>query len=118
VVFSASTEGVRVLEKELFNGLKLLKVMADINAVPPLGIEGIKLDDDMREMAPGIFSIGALTIGKLKHQLEKGILKQVRKNGKEIYNYNFAIQLARQLLQKEKSIAKLSVTLNYQGHKK
>jgi len=118
VIFCASTEGVRVLKKELLEDLKLLKVMADINAVPPLGIEGIKLEDDMREIAPGIFGIGALTIGKLKYQLEQGTLRQVRKNGKEVYNYNFALQLARKLLQKEAAVAQLSVTLKYPERRK
>lgn len=113
VIFCASTEGVRVIKKKLLEDLKLLKIMADINAVPPLGIEGIKLEDDMKEMAPGILGIGALTIGKLKYQLEKEILKEVRKNGKEVYNYNFALQLARKLLQKKISVSKLAVTLKY-----
>ena len=118
VIFCASTEGVRVIKKELLEDLKLLKIMADINAVPPLGIDGIKLEDNMREIAPGIFGIGALTIGKLKHQLEKNILKEMRKNGKEIYNYNFALQLARKLLQKEISTTKLAVTLKYPDRQK
>ncbi len=67
----------------------------------------------MREMLPGIFTVGALTIGKLKYQLEKEILKEVRRNGKEVYNYNFALQLARKLIEKETSVAKLAVTLKY-----
>jgi methylene-tetrahydromethanopterin dehydrogenase len=115
VIFSASTEGVRVIEKEAMESLKLLKVMADINAVPPLGIEGIKLDDDMREMIPGIFGVGALTIGKLKYQLEKEILKEVRRNGKSVYNHNFALKLAREFLEKEISLKKLEVTVEYPG---
>ncbi len=118
VIFCASTEGVRVIEKELLADVKLLKVFADVNAVPPLGIEGIKLEDNMREMAPGIFGIGALTIGRLKYQLEKEILREVRNNGKEVYNYNLALQLARRLIQKEASIAKLSVTLEYPNRRK
>lgn len=113
VIFCASTEGVRVLETGSMENLRLLKVMADVNAVPPLGIEGMKLDDDMREIMPGIFGIGALTIGKLKYQLEKEILKDVRKNGKSVYNYNFALKLAREMLKKEVSLKKLEVTLKY-----
>lgn len=113
VIFCAATEGVRVVEKTLLEDLKLLKVIADINAVPPLGVEGIKLEDDMREIASGIFAVGALTIGRLKYQLEKEILNGVRKNGKEVYNYSFAIQLARKLLQKKLSLAKMAVTLEY-----
>ncbi len=113
VIFSASTEGVRVIDKELLENLKLLKVMADINAVPPLGIEGIKLEDDMKEVSPGIFGIGALTIGKLKYQLETAILKEVRRNGKKVYSYGVALQIARSLLQRKVSIAKLAVTLEH-----
>ncbi len=48
----------------------------------------------VREMISGIFGIGVLTVGKLKYRLEKEILKEVRKSRKEVYNYNFALQLA------------------------
>jgi methylene-tetrahydromethanopterin dehydrogenase len=117
VIFCAGTEGVRVIEKSLLEELKLLKVVADINAVPPLGVEGIKVNDDMREIISGIFTVGALTIGKLKYDLEKEILKEVRTNGKEVYNYSFAMQLARKLLQKKLSLAKMAITLEHPSRK-
>ncbi len=113
VVFCAGTRGVRVIEKELLKDLKLVKVLVDINAIPPFGVEGIKLKDDMKEIARGIFGIGALTVGDLKHKLEKEILREARSNGKEVYNYNMAFQLARTLLQKEILPAKLTLTLSY-----
>ncbi len=113
VIFCAGTRGVRVIEKEALKELKLVKVLVDINAIPPFGVEGIKLKDDMKEIAPGIFAIGALTVGDLKHKLEKEILRESRTNGKEIYNYNLALQLARKLLQKEVLPAKLTLTLSY-----
>ncbi|MFQ6074407.1 MAG: NAD(P)-dependent methylenetetrahydromethanopterin dehydrogenase, partial [Candidatus Bathyarchaeia archaeon] len=113
VVFCAGTRGVRVIEKESLKEPKLVKVLVDINAIPPFGVEGIKLKDDMREIAPGIFGIGALTVGDLKHKLEKEILREARSNGKGIYNYNLALQLARKLLQKEVLPAKLKLTLGY-----
>ncbi|MFQ6065056.1 MAG: NAD(P)-dependent methylenetetrahydromethanopterin dehydrogenase [Candidatus Bathyarchaeia archaeon] len=112
VIFCAGTRGVRVIEKKLLQKLKLMKVMADINAIPPLGIEGIKLEDDMREIMLGIFGIGALTIGRLKHKVEKEMLKEVRGNGKGTYNYNFALELARKLLRKIRP-TELAVTLSY-----
>jgi len=112
VIFCAGTRGVRVIEKTLLQKLKLMKVMADINAIPPLGIEGIKLEDEMREIMPGIFGIGALTIGRLKHKVEKEMLKEVRGNGKGTYNYNFALELARKLLRKIRP-TELAVTLSY-----
>ena len=113
VIFCAGTRGVRVVEKKLLKRLKLLKVMADINAIPPLGIEGIKLGDDMREAMPGIFMVGALTIGRLKHTVENEMLKEARRNGRSIYNYNFALQTTRKLLKKEIRPTALALTLSY-----
>lgn len=113
VVFCAATRGTRIIAKELLEKLKLMKVLVDTNAVPPVGIEGVKLKDDMREIAQGIFGIGALAVGELKHRLEKQILREARENGEEVYNYNQALQLARKLLRKEISPAKLTLTLRY-----
>jgi methylene-tetrahydromethanopterin dehydrogenase len=118
VVLCAGTRGVRIIEKELLKTIKHMKVLVDINAIPPFGIEGIELKDDMREIETGIFGIGALTVGDLKHKLEKEILREARSNGKEIYNYSLALQLARKLLQKELSAAKLALTLSYPHAKK
>ncbi len=119
VIFCVSVAGVRIISKEMLNEIKLAKVIADVNAVPPLGVEGIKLEDDMREIAPGIFCIGALTIGRLKYKLEREILKEARRNGKgTIYNYNYAFQLARKILKGEISPTKLAVTLSYPSKEK
>jgi len=118
IVFCAATRGARIIEKELLGELKTLKVLIDINAVAPLGIEGIQLNDDMREMTLGIFGIGALAVGELKHELEKEILRLARESRKEIFNYNQAIQLARKLLQKEVVPSELTLTLKYPPTKK
>ncbi len=117
VIFCAGTRGVRVIEKKLLQKLKLMKVMADINAIPPLGIEGVKLEDDMREIVPGIYAVGALTIGRLKHKVEEEMLKVVQSNGKGTYHYNFALELARKLLKKRISPTALAVTLSYPHRK-
>jgi len=113
VIFSATAPGVRIIEASMLEKLKLMKVMVDINAVPPLGIEGMRLEDDMREIAPGIFGIGPLTIGRLKHKLEIEILRESRRNGKGIYDYNSALQLARKLLQRKIAPSDLAFTLTY-----
>ncbi len=118
VVFCAGTRGVRIIEKKLLEELKLMKVLIDVNTIPPFGIEGIELKDEMKEIIPGIFGIGGLTIGDLKHKLEKEILREARGNGKDVYDYSLALQLARKLLQKEISPAKLTLTLSYPSTKK
>ncbi|MCW4027654.1 MAG: hypothetical protein NWE76_09260, partial [Candidatus Bathyarchaeota archaeon] len=113
VIFCTGARGVRIIEKEMLKGLKFVKVLADINAIPPLGVEGIKLNDDMREIAHGIFAVGALTIGKLKHELEQETLRLARRNGKGTYDYTSALQLARGLVKKRIAPADLAVTLQY-----
>ncbi len=117
VIMCAGVKGTRLVDKEMLNELKHIKVLLDINAVPPFGVEGIELKDDMREMMPGIFTIGALTVGNLKHKVEKEILKEARSNGKEVYNYNIALPMARTLLQKS-LFPKLTLTLSYSPSKK
>jgi methylene-tetrahydromethanopterin dehydrogenase len=114
VILCASVAGVRIITKDMLEKVKLVKVIADVNAVPPLGVEGMKLDDDMREFAPGIFGIGPLTIGRLKYKLEREILREARRNGKgTVYNYNYAMELARKILKGEIPAAKLAVTVSY-----
>jgi methylene-tetrahydromethanopterin dehydrogenase len=114
VIMCAGIRGVRIIDKEMLNEVKNIKVLVDINAVPPLGAEGIELKDDMREIAPGIFAIGALAVGDLKHKLEKEMLREARSGGEEVYNYNIALPLARKLMQKELFPPKLALTLTYQ----
>jgi methylene-tetrahydromethanopterin dehydrogenase len=116
LVMCAGVKGVRLVDKEMLNEVKHIKVLLDINAVPPFGVEGIELKDDMREMMPGIFTIGALTVGNLKRKVEKDILKEARSNGKEVYNYNIALPMARKLLQKS-LFPKLTLTLSYSPSK-
>jgi methylene-tetrahydromethanopterin dehydrogenase len=116
VIMCAGIKGIRLVNKEMLNEVKNIKVLLDINAVPPFGVEGIELNDDMREMMPGIFTIGALTVGSLKHKVEKEILKEARSNGKEVYNYNIAFPMARTLLQKS-LFPKVTLTLSYSPSK-
>jgi methylene-tetrahydromethanopterin dehydrogenase len=99
VIFSVAARGVRVIEKELIRKLKPTKVMVDTNAVPPLGIEGLKLNDYMKEIMPGIYGIGALIIGDLKYKLQKEILKEAcGTQTKKVYDHNYALFTARQML--------------------
>lgn len=114
IIFCAAGAGIQLISKDMLSAVRLAKVIADVNAVPPFGIEGIKLNDDMREIVPGVFTIGALTIGRLKYKLEQEILREARRSGKTTtYDYNYAFQLARRILKEEPTLTKLTVTLKY-----
>jgi methylene-tetrahydromethanopterin dehydrogenase len=101
----------------MLDDVKQMKVLLDINAVPPLGVEGIDMKDDMKEMMPGIFTIGAIAVGELKHNLEKQILHEARTAGKDVYNFTIALPLARKLLEKDLFPAKMTLTVSYPSAK-
>ncbi len=118
VVLCAGGRGTRIIEKELLQNLKLLMVLVDVNTIPPFGVEGLELKDDMKEIATGIFGIGGLAVGDLKHRLEKEILREARSNGKETYDYSMALRIARKLTKKELVPSKMTLTLSYPPPKK
>ena len=67
----------------------------------------------MRELEQGIYGVGALAIGRLKHEVEIEMLKEVRRAGKGTYSYTFALELARKLLQQKLTSSALKLTLSY-----
>ena len=77
---NAGPAGVCLIPRAAWVGRAGLKVAGDVNAVPPLGVEGIEVTDDgaTRE---GVTTFGALGIGGLKMKIHKAcIAKLFEKN--------------------------------------
>lgn len=113
LIFTGAQAGTQLIDMQMMNELEPVKVFADINAIPPLGIEGLKPEDEMREIVGGMYGVGPITIGKLKHKIEVEILKGAKESGKGVFDYNFALDTARRLLQKKSTIPDFTVTLTY-----
>ncbi len=67
---------------------KRLLVAADVNAVPPAGIEGIDAADSGKRLdgASGrAVGIGALAVGNIKYQTQRGLLEAMLKSEKPLY---------------------------------
>jgi len=82
VVFCTAKAGIQVLSAAVLSEAKRLKVAGDVNAVPPLGIEGIKRGDSGEPLinainAQGAVGVGALAIGDVKYQLQHGLLQDM-----------------------------------------
>lgn len=79
IVVATGPEGVRILPKEIWLKSQV-KVMVDVTAVPPYGIEGVDVRDDGRELDGGKLGVGALAVGGLKmkchHELVKGLFRE------------------------------------------
>ncbi|WP_047549827.1 NAD(P)-dependent methylenetetrahydromethanopterin dehydrogenase [Methylotenera sp. G11] len=78
IVISAAAAGVQVLSLQQLTQSRRLKIAADVNAVPPSGVEGVDVSHDGIQLAgTGIFGIGALAIGQLKYATQHALLKQM-----------------------------------------
>jgi hypothetical protein len=76
VCLTAGAAGVRFLPRAVWATHPRLRALADVNAVPPLGIEGIEAGDKGTER-DGKRVFGALGIGGLKMKVHRACLAQL-----------------------------------------
>jgi hypothetical protein len=99
IVLSAGAAGIALLPKTVLEESgKECRVVADINAIPPLGVEGLKPSDDNVELRPGVWGIGALAIGTFKNKIEAQLLKKAVESPKGIFDYKAAYEIAKSLV--------------------
>jgi len=78
VIFAAAAAGVQVISAEHKKNASNLLVVADVNAVPPPGVEGMDLF--MKgEQLPGCsaLGVGPLAIGDVKYKTQAGLFKHM-----------------------------------------
>ncbi|MEE9395754.1 MAG: NAD(P)-dependent methylenetetrahydromethanopterin dehydrogenase [Methylococcales bacterium] len=104
IIFCTAKAGIQVLNASVLDDATQLKAAGDVNAVPPLGIEGIKLNDlgeplKFATHSQGAVGIGALAVGNVKYKLQHELLDGLLSQEKPVY-YDFreAFSKARQLV--------------------
>jgi methylene-tetrahydromethanopterin dehydrogenase len=100
-VFCAGRAGVQVLSKAQIAEAKGLMIAADVNAVPPSGIEGLDAKTNGEEISPGgALGLGALAVGNIKYKTESGLFrKMVEATKAQRFDFRDAFGLARELAQ-------------------
>lgn len=104
VVFCAAAAGVQVISKAQLSQSKQLKIAADVNAVPPSGVQGVAPGDDgILIEGTQVYGIGALAIGQLKYITQNKLLKQMLETDgpfekPKYLEFLAAFKLARELL--------------------
>jgi methylene-tetrahydromethanopterin dehydrogenase len=99
VVFCAGRAGVRILDRQQLEAASGLMVAADVNAVPPSGVEGLKVDAKGETIGESkVLGVGPLTIGQLKSKTESGLFRQMIQAEKPVvFDFRHAFDLAREL---------------------
>jgi hypothetical protein len=83
LVICAGAPGVQLLPQELRRKSAELQVAIDLNAVPPLGIEGIEATD-RAATREDVICYGALGVGGLKMKIHKAAIRQLFESNDQI----------------------------------
>jgi len=97
VALCCARAGIRVLSLEQIRKTPTLMVVADVNAVPPAGVEGLDLHADGVPVGDtNVLGIGPLAIGNVKYQTEFGLFRKMIETKKPVcFDFRDAFDLAR-----------------------
>ena len=99
VALVAARAGVQVLSAEELKSARRLKVVADANAVPPAGVEGLAAKADGVAVGQAALGVGALAIGNVKFRLQRKLLRRLHEANKaEFIDFREAFAVARELV--------------------
>jgi threonine dehydrogenase-like Zn-dependent dehydrogenase len=97
LVLNAGPAGVMLVPKEAWANRPGLKVIADVNAVPPLGVEGVETMDD-GVVKEGVICFGALAIGNLKMKVHKACIARLFERNDLVLDAETIADVARELI--------------------
>jgi methylene-tetrahydromethanopterin dehydrogenase len=98
IVLCAGRAGVQILSKAQLGAAKNVLAVADVNAVPPAGVEGLDVMANGAELnAHGTLGLGPLAIGNIKYKTEFGLFKKMIEAAKPVcFDFRDAFMLARE----------------------
>ena len=76
VIIATGAAGIQLLSAEQRSRIGSLKVAIDLNAVPPVGMEGVEVFDKAVEQ-DGVFCYGAIGVGVTKMKIHKAAVKKL-----------------------------------------
>ena len=100
IVIGSAKAGMQVLSRAQLEKAENLIVAADANAVPPLGIEGVEVNDMGKELdftSSKAVGIGALAMGNVKYKVHYRMFELMKETDKPLYlDHNEAFKVARE----------------------
>jgi methylenetetrahydrofolate/methylenetetrahydromethanopterin dehydrogenase (NADP+) len=102
LLLNAGPAGVMLVPRGVWAKRSGLKVAADVNAVPPLGVEGIEPTDD-GVTKDGVICFGALAIGSLKMKVHKACIARLFERNDLVLDAETIATVARELTAQPKT---------------
>jgi len=97
LVLNAGPAGVQLVPKSAWAGRRSIRAIADLNAVPPLGIAGIDVNDAGVDRG-GAKAFGALGIGNFKMKIHKRCIAKLFERNDLVLDAETIEDVARELL--------------------
>jgi threonine dehydrogenase-like Zn-dependent dehydrogenase len=97
IVLNAGAAGIPMVSKTAWTTSKTLKVAVDLNAVPPLGIDGVELQDAGAQKH-GVTVFGAFGIGNFKTKLHKACVARLFTQNDLVLDAEAIADVARELI--------------------
>jgi hypothetical protein len=94
VLVSTGPPGLQTVPRRLWAAVETLRVLADTNAVPPLGIEGVELGDDGAHR-DGKLAFGAIGIGNFKMKVHYACVARLFQRNDLVIDHLRAYEIAR-----------------------
>jgi hypothetical protein len=96
LLIAAGAAGVQLLSSEEWKKAGQLKVAIDLNAVPPVGLEGIKPGDKAKTQGQ-VVCYGAIGVGGLKMKIHRAAVQQLFEANDRVYDTATIYALAESL---------------------
>jgi methylenetetrahydrofolate/methylenetetrahydromethanopterin dehydrogenase (NADP+) len=100
VLLNSGPAGVQMVPKSAWTGAKNLKIAVDLNAVPPLGIESIEVND-AGKVRDGVVVYGAFGVGNFKTKLHKACVARLFTRNDLVLDAETIADVARELIAKK-----------------
>ncbi len=100
-LFGCGAAGARLLTKDQLSFAKGLRVAIDLNAVPPMGIEGIDLMDKGVERGSR-FDYGAIGVGGLKMKIHKACIAALFESNQRFLDCQEMLVIGQQILNSQR----------------
>jgi ribulose 1,5-bisphosphate synthetase/thiazole synthase len=105
VLLNSGPAGVQMVPRQAWTSAKTLKVAVDLNAVPPLGIEGIDVND-AGVIRNRVVVFGAFGVGNFKTKLHKACVARLFTRNDLVLDAEAIAEIARELVGRKEMPAK------------
>jgi methylenetetrahydrofolate/methylenetetrahydromethanopterin dehydrogenase (NADP+) len=101
ILLNSGPAGVQMVPQSAWRSVKTLKVAVDLNAVPPLGLEGVDVDA-AGVVRDGVVVFGAFGVGNFKTRLHKACVARLFTRNDLVLDAEAIAEVAREMVPKKR----------------